>query len=159
MFHPRCACGVGHEHATLCFGRGGIGNSPGASLSLLQEGYAAGERVLTLPCAHLFHAACISPWLLQFSCICPICRGSLSPTTAGPPPTAIATHQSSPAAAVAATMPRPSLAAVQCVAAVQCDGAAAAASVSNRMRLRGRCASMPPVLSAVTNWWCWGTAG
>jgi hypothetical protein len=104
-----------------------------------QEGYAAGERVLTLPCAHLFHAACISPWLLQFSCICPICRASLSPTTGPPSTTAIATHQPSPAAAVAATIPRPSLAAVQCVAAVQCDAAAAAASMSNRMRLRGRC--------------------
>jgi hypothetical protein len=56
--------------ATLCV------DDPAASGECIvcQEAYVAGERVLTLPCAHVFHAACITPWLSHFSAICPICR-------------------------------------------------------------------------------------
>lgn len=36
-----------------------------------------GEEVLSLPCVHTFHPACIRQWLMQSTC-CPTCKHSLT---------------------------------------------------------------------------------
>ncbi|TNN21869.1 E3 ubiquitin-protein ligase RNF128 [Liparis tanakae] len=40
------------------------------------EGYAAGEAVTVLTCAHLFHRACVEPWLLRQR-TCPMCKSDI----------------------------------------------------------------------------------
>mmetsp|Transcript_34507 Transcript_34507/g.78775 ORF Transcript_34507/g.78775 Transcript_34507/m.78775 type:complete len:310 (-) Transcript_34507:198-1127(-) len=42
----------------------------------LQE-YVAGEELLRLPCMHLFHCNCVTPWL-QKSYTCPVCQTDIS---------------------------------------------------------------------------------
>ncbi|RKO97171.1 hypothetical protein CXG81DRAFT_3810, partial [Caulochytrium protostelioides] len=41
--------------------------------SICLEDYTRGERLITLPCRHVFHKTCISMWL-QSHKECPICR-------------------------------------------------------------------------------------
>lgn len=36
-----------------------------------------GEEVMSLPCVHTFHPACIRQWLMQSTC-CPTCKHSLT---------------------------------------------------------------------------------
>ncbi|KAL6906068.1 hypothetical protein ACP4OV_003669 [Aristida adscensionis] len=40
------------------------------------EGYAAGDAVRTMPCAHAFHGGCIAGWL-RLGRLCPLCRFAL----------------------------------------------------------------------------------
>ncbi|KAH7277319.1 hypothetical protein KP509_39G045300 [Ceratopteris richardii] len=45
----------------------------------LQE-FQKGQEVILLPfCRHLFHRACLDPWLDQEHFTCPVCRTSLVP--------------------------------------------------------------------------------
>ena len=40
--------------------------------------FADGVQVLTLPCAHVFHASCAEKWL-EHSAVCPLCKFNLKP--------------------------------------------------------------------------------
>jgi len=40
------------------------------------EDYVAGDELLRLPCMHVFHCKCVTPWLLK-SGMCPACRTPL----------------------------------------------------------------------------------
>ncbi|CAL5098370.1 unnamed protein product [Urochloa decumbens] len=51
-----------------------------ACCAVCLEGYAAGDALRTMPCAHAFHAGCIVEWL-SFGPFCPLCRFRL-PTQA-----------------------------------------------------------------------------
>ncbi|CAM0146083.1 unnamed protein product [Urochloa decumbens] len=44
-----------------------------ACCAVCLEGYAAGDALRTMPCAHAFHAGCIVEWL-SFGPFCPLCR-------------------------------------------------------------------------------------
>lgn len=41
--------------------------------AICMENIECGDRVVSLPCAHIFHIKCIDPWL-QKNSHCPICR-------------------------------------------------------------------------------------
>ncbi|KAH8551669.1 hypothetical protein BGW37DRAFT_491850 [Umbelopsis sp. PMI_123] len=43
------------------------------SCAICKEDYNMGERALKLPCLHVYHQACIKPWL-QSKKTCPVCR-------------------------------------------------------------------------------------
>lgn len=40
------------------------------------DSVTCGQQVVTLPCAHQFHAACVTPWLRQggINALCPMCK-------------------------------------------------------------------------------------
>ncbi|BFZ64668.1 hypothetical protein YB2330_005819 [Saitoella coloradoensis] len=38
------------------------------------EDYTPGELLLTLPCGHEYHKACVEPWLVKRRRVCPICK-------------------------------------------------------------------------------------
>lgn len=51
------------------------------------EGFEEGQRVRILECTHMYHAACIDPWLTQSSNCCPICKREVP--NLPPPPTVL----------------------------------------------------------------------
>lgn len=42
------------------------------------DDFEGGEELRVLPCKHQYHPACIDPWLLNHSTICPLCRYDFS---------------------------------------------------------------------------------
>mmetsp|Transcript_17295 Transcript_17295/g.54106 ORF Transcript_17295/g.54106 Transcript_17295/m.54106 type:complete len:139 (+) Transcript_17295:1-417(+) len=44
---------------------------------LCLEEYQDGEELMRLPCLHVFHSACVTPWLLSKSSCCPVCQTDL----------------------------------------------------------------------------------
>eukprot|EP00658_Telonema_sp_P-2_P049212 TRINITY_DN37422_c0_g1_i2.p1 TRINITY_DN37422_c0_g1~~TRINITY_DN37422_c0_g1_i2.p1 ORF type:complete len:150 (+),score=24.03 TRINITY_DN37422_c0_g1_i2:154-603(+) len=52
--------------------------------AICQEGVAAGETALRMPCHHQFHEPCIVPWL-KMQGTCPVCRASIADTPLAPP--------------------------------------------------------------------------
>ncbi|PWN25774.1 hypothetical protein BDZ90DRAFT_62584 [Jaminaea rosea] len=40
--------------------------------------FAEGEQVRLLPCSHLFHKACVDPWLITIKKFCPSCRRDIT---------------------------------------------------------------------------------
>lgn len=58
-----------------------IGGSSTSSCSICLGDYKESDMLRLLPnCGHLYHAACVDPWLMLHS-NCPICRKSLLPST------------------------------------------------------------------------------
>ena len=45
-----------------------------ATCCICLDEYSAGDAILTLPCKHYFHKACITPWLTQRQRLCPLCK-------------------------------------------------------------------------------------
>ena len=41
---------------------------------ICQENYADDDKLLVLPCSHIFHCECVNSWLLEHSHKCPHCR-------------------------------------------------------------------------------------
>lgn len=49
--------------------------------SICTDEFELGEDIRLLPCNHMFHPACVDPWLLDISGTCPLCRIDLNPQT------------------------------------------------------------------------------
>ena len=47
------------------------------SCAVCMEAISAGRGGLQLPCGHVFHSACVLPWLQEGSGTCPCCRQPL----------------------------------------------------------------------------------
>jgi hypothetical protein len=72
-------CGAGGDHSGSS-GSGGGGGGGGAAkqepCAICMEELAGGQRSKTLPCFHVFHAACVDQWL-AISAVCPVCKHEL----------------------------------------------------------------------------------
>ncbi|KAL7079947.1 hypothetical protein ACQ4LE_000209 [Meloidogyne hapla] len=55
----------------------------GTQCTTCMETFTLGEEVAQLNCKHIFHKACIEPWL-QRKNTCPICRTAINPNDWGP---------------------------------------------------------------------------
>lgn len=47
-------------------------NAPDCTICL--ETLKKGDEVKKLPCGHVFHSACVTPWLMKKRAVCPVCR-------------------------------------------------------------------------------------
>lgn len=47
---------------------------PDATCIICQEGYDLKHEIRKLKCPHVFHRACVDPWLLGSKNSCPLCR-------------------------------------------------------------------------------------
>ena len=78
---PAAASAVaGLPETTVGAGGEEMGDGEEACCAVCLEGYAAGDALRTMPCAHAFHGECIVEWL-SVSRFCPLCRFRL-PTQA-----------------------------------------------------------------------------
>lgn len=48
------------------------------------DDFTEGQEVRALPCHHIFHPACVDPWLTNVSGVCPMCREKLAPDQVDP---------------------------------------------------------------------------
>ncbi|RLL95070.1 hypothetical protein CFD26_102679 [Aspergillus turcosus] len=63
---------------TLHHGKQADSEAPDPSLcSICMEQLKGEEDVRPLPCEHIFHPACVDPWLTRYHTSCPLCRVSL----------------------------------------------------------------------------------
>ena len=46
------------------------------SCTVCQEEFALGNKGMLLPCGHIFHKECLTPWLTSHN-TCPVCRFEL----------------------------------------------------------------------------------
>lgn len=46
--------------------------------SICLDDYVQGDKIRSLPCGHFFHSACITKWLTERSCTCPLCKAILA---------------------------------------------------------------------------------
>ena len=69
-----------HSIQTVFVDKGGEGSDAERLVcSICTESFNVGEAVKQLPCTHLFHESCITPWLLHHSNTCPVCRAPIEP--------------------------------------------------------------------------------
>lgn len=52
------------------------------SCSICLEDFEEQQALWILPCEHIFHKACIEPWLLTQSAVCPLCKKECAPADA-----------------------------------------------------------------------------
>lgn len=80
--HARAALRPGDAAGSDGGGEGGEADSMGQadqpaevdhSCAVCLANLETGDRVLWLPCGHVFHAGCVLHWL-QFACTCPLCK-------------------------------------------------------------------------------------
>jgi len=77
-----CACAAADGGGT---DGDGDGDSDDEVCAVCLDAFVAGVLVTPLPCGHVYHAGCISPWLLTSS-VCPVCKrvvGGLPPCAWG----------------------------------------------------------------------------
>ncbi|GAO46127.1 hypothetical protein SAICODRAFT_4940 [Saitoella complicata NRRL Y-17804] len=48
--------------------------------AICMDEFENGEELRVLPCEHQFHPACVDPWLLNVSSLCPLCRQDVRQT-------------------------------------------------------------------------------
>jgi hypothetical protein len=80
----------------------------GQMCSICTDEFNKGEDIRVLPCNHVFHPACVDPWLLDVSGTCPLCRINLNPKAAAEVPTEDATADVAPATGLAPPLDRSS---------------------------------------------------
>ena len=49
-------------------------NKSSESCIICQENYKNEDNIIQLKCNHIFHKECLENWLLNYNCVCPICR-------------------------------------------------------------------------------------
>lgn len=49
-------------------------NKCSENCSICQESYKNEDNIVQLKCNHIFHKECLENWLLNYNCVCPICR-------------------------------------------------------------------------------------
>lgn len=52
--------------------RSDVENAPDCTICL--ETLKQGDEVKKLPCGHVFHSVCVTPWLMKKRAVCPVCR-------------------------------------------------------------------------------------
>lgn len=52
-------------------------NNYSDTCTICQEKFKENDTVSLLPCNHVFHKDCLKNWLLNYNCVCPICRGRI----------------------------------------------------------------------------------
>jgi hypothetical protein len=71
-----CAGGEEGDRCTICWES--FVEVP-ESASKGEEGKEDEERVVSLPCAHIFHSSCLKQWFITPSTTCPVCRFEMDP--------------------------------------------------------------------------------
>lgn len=75
------ATGADEEGGAAAEGEGAAaesGTPPGNDTCVVCiDAFADGNAVVTLPCGHNFHEACVLPWLREKSSLCPLCKHSI----------------------------------------------------------------------------------
>ena len=54
-----------------------IGDFENTSCCVCLDDYDNGDKLIILPCKHMFHSRCIKPWLTERQATCPLCKASV----------------------------------------------------------------------------------
>lgn len=55
----------------------GTDSEDGSPCTICLDDFVPGDCVKELPCGHMYHKACIDPWLLTKSSLCPLCKQNI----------------------------------------------------------------------------------
>ncbi|KAJ2778782.1 hypothetical protein H4R18_004405, partial [Coemansia javaensis] len=67
-------------------GHAGGWDADARECAICLDDIAPGDVIRSLPCPHVFHAACIDRWLLSQSSTCPLCKRDTAHDALAPPP-------------------------------------------------------------------------